>query len=239
MSASSGRQVAGRPLDAFPSQPRLSAHIFLRPLGSPLTIGMSGLAIASLVQSGVELHWTAASQTAQAGLILIAVPFVLQLIACIFSYLARDGATGATVGVLATSWLAIGLIHMVAKPGAKSGPLGLMLLIVGGVLALSSVAVAISKPLPALVFGGAALRFAVAGVHQLGASHPWGTASGVLGLVVTGLAAYAALAFELEGQRQRAVLPTFRRGGAVTALDDGDQPPLDHLTREPGVRQST
>jgi hypothetical protein len=58
------------------------AQIVLRPLGSPLTLGMSGLAIASLVQTGVELHWTPASQTLEAGLILIAVPFVLQLLAC-------------------------------------------------------------------------------------------------------------------------------------------------------------
>ena len=61
----------------------------LRPLGSPLTLGMSGLAIVSLVQSGVELHWTPLDQTAQAGLVLIAVPFGLQLIACILSYMAR------------------------------------------------------------------------------------------------------------------------------------------------------
>jgi hypothetical protein len=31
----------------------LPTRIFLRPIGSPLTIGMSGLAIASLVQSGL------------------------------------------------------------------------------------------------------------------------------------------------------------------------------------------
>ena len=137
-----------------------SARIFLRPLGSPLALGMSGLAIASLVQSGVELHWTPLDQTVQAGLILIAVPFVLQLLACILSYMARDGATGAAVGVLATSWLAIGLIHIAAKPGATSGTLGLLLVAAGGVLFASASAIASDETAARsdLRCGGAAVR---------------------------------------------------------------------------------
>ena len=210
-------------------------RIFLRPLGSPLTLGMSGLAIASLVQSGVELHWTPRDETVQAGLILIAVPFVLQLLACILSYMARDGATGAAVGVLATSWLAIGLIHIAAKPGATSGTLGLLLIASGGVLLASASAIASAKPLPGMIFAAAALRFAMAGVYQLGTVTFWEHAAGLLGLLVT----YAALAFELEGQRERAVLPTFRRGRAAAAIRDGEGSDRRRLVTEPGVRETT
>lgn len=117
------------------------ARVVLRPLGSPLTIGMSGLAVASLVQSGLDLHWIASDQVHSVGLILISVPFLLQTIACVFSYLARDGATGATVGVLSASWLAAGLVHLTSVPGSRSGALGLMLLAAGGMILLSSVAV--------------------------------------------------------------------------------------------------
>jgi hypothetical protein len=35
----------------------LPARVFLRPIGSPLTIGLSGLAVASLVASGLALRW--------------------------------------------------------------------------------------------------------------------------------------------------------------------------------------
>ncbi len=214
-------------------------RIFLRPLGSPLTLGMSGLAIASLVQSGVELHWTPRDETVQAGLILIAVPFVLQLLACILSYMARDGATGAAVGVLATSWLAIGLIQIAAKPGATSGMLGLLLVASGGVLLASASAIASAKPLPGVIFAVAALRFAMAGVYQLSKVSFWEHAAGLLGLRVTALAAYAALAFELEGQRERAVLPTFRRGRAAAAIRDGEGSDRRRLVTEPGVRETT
>lgn len=215
------------------------ARIILRPLGSPLTLGMSGLAIASLVQSGVELHWTPREETVQAGLILIAVPFVLQLLACILSYMARDGATGAAVGVLATTWLAIGLIHIVAKPGATSGTLGLLLVASGGVLLASASAIASAKPLPGVIFAATALRFAMAGVYQLSTVTFWEHAAGLLGLLVTALAAYGALAFELEGQRERAVLPTFRRGRAAAAIRDGEGIDQRRLVTEPGVRETT
>jgi succinate-acetate transporter protein len=227
------------PLDGNEPSQRPSAHVVLRPLGSPLTLGMSGLAIASLVQSGVELHWTPPDQTFQAGLILVAVPFVLQLLACIFSYLARDGATGAAVGVLATSWLAIGLIHIAAKPGATSAALGLLLLAAGGALGAAAAAIASSKPLPGAIFAAAALRFAIAGVYQLSTITFWEHAAGVLGLLVTALALYATLAFELEGQRERPVLPTFRRGRAAAAIRDGAGSDRDRLVTEPGVRETT
>jgi succinate-acetate transporter protein len=213
------------------------ARIMLRPLGSPLTIGMAGLAIASLVQSGVELRWTASTQAPQAGLILIAVPFVLQLLACVLSYLVRDGATGAAVGVLSTSWLAIGLVEIVSAPGSTSGPLGLLLVAAGGVLGLTAAAIATEKVLPAIIFASAACRFVLAGVHQLSGVVAWGDAAGALGLAVCALAAYAALAFELEGQRERTVLPTLRHGRGAAALDEPGID-VDRVAREPGVRSS-
>ena len=216
-----------------------SARIFLRPIGSPLTIGMSGLAIASLVQSGFDLRWIAATQAHQVGLILLAVPFVLQLLACIFSYLARDGAGGAALGVLACTWGGIGAIHLVSAPGSRSGAMGLLLLAAAGVLACSSAAAAAAKPLVSAVFVLAAVRFALAGVYELGASAAWRDAAGVDGLVVLGLAAYSVLAFELEGQRRRPVLPTFRRGRGALAVSDGVGAQLDVVAHEAGVRQTT
>jgi uncharacterized protein len=213
-------------------------RIFLRPIGSPLALGMSGLAVASLVQSGLDLHWIALDQSHDVGLILISVPFVLQVVACVFSYLARDGATGAAVGLLSVSWLAEGLVHMNSPPASRSGALGLMLLAAAGMLILSSVAVAVAKPAVAAVFTLAALRFATSGIYYLGGSNFWQTAGGIIGLVVVATAAYCLLAFELEGQHHRAVLPTFRRGrGAATTTSAAQVG--DGVMSEPGVRQTT
>jgi uncharacterized protein len=215
------------------------AQIFLRPIGSPLTIGMSGLAVASLLQSGLDLRWIAVSQSTQVGLIMLAVPFVLQLLACVFSFLARDGAGGAQLGVLATTWAGLGLVHIVSTPGSRSGALGLLLLASGGMLLLSGFAVTSGKPLPGLVFFVAALRFGLAGIYELGAGTPWRDAAGIAGLVVLGLASYSVLAFELEGQKRHPVLPTFRRGRGAVAMSDGIGAQLDGVAHEAGVRQMT
>lgn len=215
------------------------ARVFLRPIGSPLTIGMSGLTIASLVQSGLDLRWISTSQTHEVGLILISVPFVLQLLASVFSYLARDGAAGAALGVLAGTWLGMGLVHLNSTPGSRSGALGLLLLSAAGVLALSVAAVGIAKPLPATALMVSAVRFALAGIYELGATSAWLHAGGIVGLVVAGLAGYCVLAFELEGQRHRPVIPTFRRGGGRAAVLGDPAAQIDGLATEAGVRQTT
>lgn len=214
-------------------------RIVLRPIGSPLTIGMSGLAIASLVESGLDLRWVPRSQSVQVGVILLAVPFVLQLLASIFSYLARDGSAGAATGVLATTWLALGLLHISSGSGRPLSSVGLLLSSSGGVLVLSAVVVSSTKPLPGAVFFLAALRFALAGVYQLSAAGAWKSIAGIAGLAVSAAAAYCVLAFELEGQQRRPVLPTLRRGRAALAASDEDATRLDGVNREAGIRQTT
>jgi uncharacterized protein len=214
-------------------------RIFLRPIGSPLTLAMSGLAIASLVQSGLDLHWLALDQTHDVGLILLSVPFLLQLVACVFAYLARDGAAGAAVGILSASWLAEGLVHVTSVPGSRSGALALMLITAGAVLLVSSLVIALGKPLVATVVLLAALRFITGGVYYLGGSSFWQDAGGIIGLAVVGAAVYCVLAFELEGQMHHPVLPTFRRGRGAAAISDDPTSAIDGVVSEPGVRQTT
>lgn len=214
-------------------------RVMLRPVGSPLTIGMAGLLVASLVQSGLDLRWIAADQRHDVGLILVSVPFVAQLLATVFCFLARDGATGAATGVLSVSWLGLGLVHLNSAPGSRSGALGLMLVASGAVLILSGGAVAVAKPLPGAVFALAGVRFALSGVDQLGAASPWRHAAGIVGLVLVGLAAYCVIAFELEGQAHRPLLPTLRRGSGRLPANVGSHGPVGAVEAEPGVRRTT
>jgi succinate-acetate transporter protein len=114
-----------------------------------------------------------------------------------------------------------------------------MLLSAGGVLALTATAVGAAKPLPGLVFGLAALRFVVAGIGQLGGGTFWTHAAGIIGCAIVALAGYCVLAFELEGEHHRAVLPTFRRGVAHVAVERGADAQFADVINEPGVRQTT
>jgi len=213
-------------------------HVVLRPIGAPLTLGLSGLGIASVVQSGLALRWYPPGEAREAGLILLAVPFVLQLLACIWAYLARDGAGGAAVGILATTWLAIGLVHISAGAG-RNGAMGVLLLAAAGALAASASTVLRSNALAGCVFLIAAVRFVLEGAYELGAPSVWREASGIVGLVLAALALYAIVAFDLEGQARRPLLPTFRRRRATLTSGAGGPPGEDAIYAEPGVRQAS
>jgi uncharacterized protein len=218
--------------------PHVPARIFLRPVGTPLTIGMAGLAIASFAESGFDLGWIAPVEARNLGILMIAIPFVLQLVGCVFSYLARDGAAGAALGVLATSWLGLGLIQLAVSFGT-SGALGLALIAAAAILTLSALAIATAKPLPALVFVLAAVRFALIGTYHLSGNGSLQDAAGVAGLVVAAGAAYCVGAFELEGQLHRTVLPTFRRAQGREAVSAEAARPLEGVAQEAGVRRTT
>lgn len=214
-------------------------RVVLRPIGSPLTIGLAGLGIASLVESGFTLSWISVADAREVGAILIAVPFLLQLLACVFSYLARDGSVGAAVGVLSSTWLAVGVVHLLAPGTGRSGALGLLLAASACVIGLSAVSVAQVNRLVAFVFALTALRFAFDAAYDLGGPHAWTRAGAIDGLVVCATIAYAVLALELEGQQRHSVLPTFRhgRGELETQPLPGEQ--LQMLSREPGVRSAS
>ena len=133
----------------------------------------------------------------------------------------------------------MGAVHLISSPGSRSGAMGLLLLAAAGVLALSAFAVTSAKPLPGLVFSTAAVRFALAGIYELGGTSSWRNAAGIIGLVVLALSAYCLIAFELEDQQRRPVLPTFRRRRGLVALREDLGAQLDGIAHEPGVRQTT
>lgn len=98
------------------------------------------LAAASLVVSGLELSWIPSSQRLLVGVILVAFPAVLPLTAAVPCFLARDGAAASALCVLATTWLSIGAVFILSRPGSTSGALGLLLLVSAAGLGLSAAA---------------------------------------------------------------------------------------------------
>jgi hypothetical protein len=85
----------------------------------------------------------------------------------------------------------------------------------------------------------AAVRFVLAGIYELGAAGAWRDAAGIVGLAVVAMAGYCALAFELEGQQRRPVLPTLRRGRGRMALLGTADAAVDDVLHDAGVRQTT
>ena len=214
-----------------------STQITLRPIANPLPLGFLALAGGTLVLSGLQLGWISSSESHDVALILIAFVFPLQLLTSVFSYLGRDVVAGTGMGILSGTWLSIGLVMLESPSGGTSDALGLLLL--GSMAAMWVPAFVASgvKLVPAAVLGTAGLRFGVTAIYELTGSSVWKEAAGIVGLVLWGLAIYAALAMALEDSRQRTILPLLRRGTGRAAMDGDTGEQLSNLEREAGVRE--
>jgi succinate-acetate transporter protein len=214
-----------------------AARIMLRPIGNPLPLGFLALAAATLLVSGLQLGWLASDQGRDVALILIAFVFPLQLVTSVFGYLGRDVVAGTGMGVLAGSWLSVGLVTLTSPAGSTSDALGLFLLLASAAMVVPAAAAASGKVAAFVVLATTALRFALTGLYQLTASDGWETAAGVVGLVLCALALYAALAMALEDAHRATVLPLGRRAAGRAALAGGLDDQLERIEHEAGVRE--
>jgi succinate-acetate transporter protein len=214
-----------------------ATRIMLRPIGNPLPLGFLALAAATLLVSSLQLGWLASDQGRHVALILIAFVFPLQLVTSVFGYLGRDVVAGTGMGVLAGSWLSVGLVTLTSPAGSTSEALGLFLLLAAAAMLVPAAAASSGKLAAFAVLAMTALRFALTGLYQLTASHSWETAAGVTGLLLCALALYAALAMALEDANRATVLPLGRRGAGRAALAGGLDDQLERIEHEAGVRE--
>jgi succinate-acetate transporter protein len=215
-----------------------AARIVLRPIGNPLPLGFLGLAAATLLVSGLQLEWLAPTDSQAVAYCLIGFVFPTQLLSSIFGYLGRDVVAGTSMGILAGTWLSMGLVMLSApRPGATSDALGLFLLIAAVAMLVPAAAATTGKLVPALVLATTALRFLVTGIYQITASDTWMAIAGIVGLVLCALAVYAALAMGLEDAKRETVLPLGRRGVGAVAVGGDLDGQLDIVEREAGVRE--
>lgn len=219
------------------STPASATRVFLRPLASPLALGFIGLAVDTLLASGLDLHWFPASERRQVALMLIVFGPLVQLVASVFGFLARDAAAATGTGVLAATWLSIGVVTLTTPPGSHSVALGGLLLVAAVAISFAAATAASSKLVPAAVFALAALRFGLSGIREVTGSGGWMHAAGWAGVALCVVALYGALSSELEDQRHRAVLPTLRRGRGALAFDPDLAAQVEHVATEAGVRE--
>jgi uncharacterized protein len=222
-------------MSAEPS-PAIS-RVILRPIASPLPLGLLALTVGTFTIAAVQLSWIPAAQSPQAGLTVLTFVVPLQVVSFIFGFLARDPAASTGMGLQAGGWFSIGLATYTGRPGQASPALGLVLVGAATVLLVPAVTASLSKVLAGVVMALTSVRFYLTGAYELSSAPGWKEAAGLAGLVLAVVALYAGLAFELEDSRRATLLPTLRRGAGRRALT-GDLP--DEVARvhhEAGVRQ--
>ncbi len=227
---------------AHPSEPKnndVAPHlrIMLRPLGSALPLGFLVFGTGTVLAASLDLHWIPPEETRTVALILLSFVAPLELAACIFGYLSRDGAGGTTMGIFSASWVAYALFALISPPGATSAAMGVFFaMLTGTIIVLGIVAIG-GKPMLAFLLFLAALRSLFTVFHQAGLGDwaPLGTS--VIGLILGAFSLYGGLAFLLEDVRQETILPVFRRATAKTSLEGDLHDQIERIHREAGVRQ--
>jgi succinate-acetate transporter protein len=209
----------------------------VRAYGSALPLGFFCFGIGMLLLGAIAVGWVAGNDVHVAGFFLAAFVFPLEFLTCIIAFLARDGATASTLGLFSTSWLAFGLDDLLTSPATVSAAEGVFLIGFTVMIAMLAGTTFSTKPLLGLLLMISSLRSLLDGIYQFGGPHALSVASGVDAIVIFAAAAYLGLAFLLEDTKQRAVLPTLRRGAAEQAIEGDLGQQLARVQDEAGVRR--
>ena len=216
---------------------RPNTRVVLRPLGSPLPLGILALVPSSVTLSIQQLGGIPVSETASIGLLLVAFVFPLQIVAAILAFLGRDSPVATGLGLFAGAWLATGLSLLTAAPGARSKSLGIFLICAGACLLAVVTGAASGKLGTAIVLVVGGGRFIVTGLYELLGGTGLEHAAAIIGLTLAGAALYSAVVTLLEDASGETKLPLARRNLAADALDASFERQLDRLEHEAGVRQ--
>ena len=234
MSSAPYQQAVRDPRERLQEQD--ATRIVLRPIASPLPLGFLGLVVGSLLISALQLHWVPAAQRHELAIGVLAFTVPVQLIACLYGFLCRDVVGSTGLGVLAGTWATLGVSLLTSPPGTTDPGLGIMLVVAAGALLVPATAALTSKVVAALVLVLAAARFAISGGYELTGAAVWQYASGVCGIVVAGVAVYAALAAEMDSATRRNLLPMLRPPHGQRAVSGRLPEQVQTLGREAGVR---
>jgi succinate-acetate transporter protein len=212
-------------------------RVVLRPVASPLPLAFAAFGIGSLVFALQQLGVFAVQEMPTVNLLLTVFLAPLQLLSAIYAFWARETLAATGLSLLAVTWPATLLVSQGVPPGTTSPVLGAFYLALGGFLLVLAAPGLVGKPLIGTLIVVAAARFLVGGLYELVGSTGLERAAGVLGLFITAIGAYGALALGLEDVRHATVLPVGRRGEAKVAFEGDLATQLEPLEHEAGVRR--
>jgi succinate-acetate transporter protein len=214
----------------------IQPSVTLRPLATPMPVGFLAQAVASFSFAALQLRWIPVNQSHSVAWAVLVLTVPLQALSATLGFWARDPVAGTGTGLLAGGWAAFSVVTLMSPTGVTSSGVGVVLIALGAVLLVPCLA-GVTKVAAALVLLLSAARFASTGIQQATASSGWQSTAGWVGVALSAVSTYAALAFELEAVSPRTVLPVGRFGAARRAGQPGEEGQLRELRVEPGVRR--
>ena len=213
-------------------------RIFLRPVGTPIALGMGAIFIGTVMLSGLQLEWLhGADEQRTVGFIALAAAFPLELLASILAFLARDALAGTGLGIFSSIWSVVGLSLITGEPGSTNDALGMFLVVAAVLLALLLVSAGASRLVLGVMIATGCARLLLSGLYEIKATTGLEHAAGVVGLVLAAVCAYGIVALLMEDLPRGAPLPVGRSGRAASSVAGGFGEQLEGLQHEAGVRR--
>lgn len=215
-----------------------ATRVYLRPLANPLSLGFLGVFFATMMLTSQQLGWVPASEghTLDLGILAFTVPVIV--IACFYGFLARDTVAATGFGVQAGTWGTVGLVSYLSPPSSHSAALGMILIMGATAVCMPVIGAVNNKVVAGIAMFTTATRWVVTAAYEFDGSALNKHIAGGWGVLLAVVCLYASLAFELEDQQRRTIIPTLRRNGGELAMrgDLADQ--VAEAANEAGVRRS-
>lgn len=213
-------------------------RVVLRPLGTPIALGMGAILLGTTMLSGLQLGWLGgAADQRTVGFVGVAAAFPLEFLAAILAFLSRDALAGTGLGIFSSVWSVSGLTLLTGQTGATNDALGLFLLIGAFGLVLLLVSSGGGRAVLGVLILTGAVRLGLTGLYEIIGSTGLRRAAGIAGLVLGAVSAYGIVALLMEDLPRPALLPVGRSGRAASSMQGSFDDQLDDLRNEAGVRR--
>jgi uncharacterized protein len=214
------------------------ARIFLRPLGTPLALGLTAILLGTTMLSGLQFGWLdGAADQRTVAYVGLAAAFPLELLAATLCFLARDALAGTGLAAFSSVWAVSGLTLLTGPTGGTSDALGMFLLVCAAVLALLLLSAGGGRLMVGVAIACGFVRLTLTGLYEVLGSSGLELAAAIAGLVLAAACAYGIVALLSEDLPRRSLLPVGRSGRAASSLGGSLDDQLLELEHEAGVRR--
>jgi uncharacterized protein len=226
--------------DTAPSDGDRNPHVrvVLRPLATPIAIGLGGLLIGTMMLNGLQLGWlSGADEQRTVAYVALLGAFPLQILAAIVAVFARDSLVATGLGVFSSVWVVSGMTLLTGPVGATNDALGMFLLVDAAALLLLIVSAGRGRLVFGVVILCGCVRLTLSGLYEITADAGVQTAAGIAGLVLAAACAYGIVALLMEDLPRKSLLPVGRSGRAASSLAGSFEEQLQAVENEAGVRR--
>lgn len=220
----------------------MPARVFLQPIAAPSILGFFALGAAWWIVGSQMAHWFGSSTTPEYLFPIVGLfGGLMQLLAGMWAYKARDGLATIIHGMWGAFFLAYGLLFWATATGtlslaAVNESYGYWFIPLAAISASCAIAALLDNRVLSLQQWVLTAASIIAAIALLAGNANWIEVSGYVFMAAALIAWYLASGLLFEATYRRVILPLGRAKTAATRLGSVTTRPVEYKFGEPGVR---